>query len=137
MSKSPQFNNVVLIDGVCNLCIKSVRILHKLEPNMLLKFASQQSEMGEQLLKENGIEVNDLDTIFYLEDGKLYERSEAFIALSKHLKEPYRILGKISKVVPYFLRNAIYNLIAKNRYRIFGKQDVCYLPEGDLTERFL
>ena len=135
MSEAP--NHVVLIDGVCNFCIKSARILHKLEPKGILKFASQQSEIGAKLLREYGIEVNDLDTIYYLEDGQLYQRSDAFIAFSKYLKQPYRFLGNVSAFLPRCFRDFTYNLIAKNRYRIFGKQEVCYLPEKGLVDRFI
>jgi len=128
--------SVVLFDGVCNLCNGSVNFFLSIDRGKHLKFASLQSNFGQSTLVELGKDPTHFDSILFLHQGKVYERSGAVL----------RIMGRIGGiwslavcflVAPAFLRDACYNLIARNRYRFFGKSDTCRIPTPEEAERFM
>ena len=128
-------NNIVLFDGVCNLCNRSVDFVIRHEKSHKLQFASLQSDVGKSIVNKSGLDEIPDSVMLYV-DGKLLIRSDAVLAISTYLKQPYTY-GIIFKYVPKILRDSVYNLIAKNRYRWFGKKETCRVPSADERERFL
>jgi predicted DCC family thiol-disulfide oxidoreductase YuxK len=128
-------NNIVLFDGVCNLCNRSVDFIIRHEKSHKLQFASLQSDVGKSIVNKSGFDEIPDSVMLYV-DGKLLIRSDAVLAISTYLKRPYAY-GIIFKYVPKILRDSVYNLIAKNRYRWFGKKETCRVPSADERERFL
>jgi predicted DCC family thiol-disulfide oxidoreductase YuxK len=133
----PKFklDNVVLFDGVCNLCNSSVDFIVSHERRDTLKFASIQSEVGKKIVKESGIsEVP--DSILFYTGGKLYVRSTAVLMVAGFLSFPW-MLAVVFRIIPRFLRDAAYKTIAANRYKWFGKRDTCRVPTSAEREKFL
>jgi predicted DCC family thiol-disulfide oxidoreductase YuxK len=128
-------NNIVLFDGVCNLCNRSVDFIIRHEKSHKLQFASLQSDVGKSIVNKSGFDEIPDSVMLYV-DGKLLIRSDAVLAISTYLKRPYAY-GIIFKYVPKILSDSVYNLIAKNRYRWFGKKETCRVPSADERERFL
>jgi predicted DCC family thiol-disulfide oxidoreductase YuxK len=130
---------IVLFDGVCNLCTAAVQFMIKRDPQGKLKYASLQSEYAQQLLAQHGITItldgND-DTVAFIEDGKVYTHSDAGLRIARYLNSPIRHAA-ILRFVPRFIRDTVYRLIARTRYRIFGKQTECWIPTPALKARFL
>ena len=127
---------IILFDGVCNLCNSSVQYVIKHDRDALFRFASLQGEAGQQLLVKYNLSVNDLNSFVLIHDNKAYTRSAAALMVTKQLTGITKLLyGFI--IVPPFIRNAVYDLIAKNRYKWFGKKDSCMIPAADLQSRFL
>ena len=128
-------NVLVLFDGVCNLCNGSVQFIIKRDPTGIFKFASLQSEFGQAQLKKFNL-ADVLHSIIVIEKDICYQQSDAAIKIAKRLKSPWRWIS-IGRIIPRFIRDMIYNLIATNRYRMFGKQDSCMLPTPELRARFI
>jgi len=127
---------IILFDGLCNLCNRSVQYVIRHDPAAIFKFASLQGEAGQQLLKEYGLTANNMNSFVLIKDNKVYTRSTAALTVAKQLKGISKLLyGFI--IVPAFIRNAVYDLIAKNRYKWFGKKDSCMVPTASLKSRFL
>ena len=129
-------NNILLFDGVCNLCSGFVQFVLKNEKSGEIKFASLQSSIGEQIIKHYKVSQNGLESIVFIQNEKAYEKSEAIIKISRHLVKPWSFLPFFS-FLPVAFRNFIYDLVASNRYRIFGKKDVCWIPDPKWKKRFL
>jgi predicted DCC family thiol-disulfide oxidoreductase YuxK len=130
---------VVLFDGVCNLCNSSVNFVIDHERDRDVRFASLQSEAGSELLERVGRKLpeGDPESIVVVEGGRVFERSAAILRIARHLRWPWRVLAAMAVVVPRPLRDVVYRWIARNRYRWFGKSDVCRVPTPELRERFL
>jgi predicted DCC family thiol-disulfide oxidoreductase YuxK len=127
---------VVLFDGVCNLCNRVVQFIIKRDKKKKFLFASLQGNTGEQVLKKFNMPANDLNSFILLEDDKIYTRSTAALRMLKRLGGGWKLFyGFI--IVPRFIRNAVYNWIAKNRYKWYGKREECMIPTPELKERFL
>jgi predicted DCC family thiol-disulfide oxidoreductase YuxK len=127
---------VILFDGVCNLCSGAVQFIVKRDPRGVLQFASLQSQYARQKLQDRGFDPEALYSIIVLYKGKILEKSDAVIEIAKHLSAPWRWF-KIFRIVPRALRDAIYNVIARNRYRWFGKKNQCMIPTPALKARFV
>lgn len=127
---------VVLFDGVCNLCNGAVNMLIDRDKKNVFRFASLQSTYGQQVVAKHHLQGEYLNTILLVEGDKVYERSTAVLRVFKHLGGLYRLLYFFI-VVPVFIRNAVYNFVARNRYRWFGKQDACRIPTPELKAKFL
>lgn len=127
---------VVIFDGVCELCNRSVNFVLRWERRPEIKFTANQNEPGRKLLDEFGVDPDEPGTVFFVENGKLYKESTAALRVSRHLKFPWNLAyGFI--IIPPFIRNAVYRLIARNRYRWFGKKDTCRIPTPEEMARFL
>jgi predicted DCC family thiol-disulfide oxidoreductase YuxK len=120
MTNSP----LILYDGVCNLCNYSVRFVIKRDVKQIFKLASLQSEFGKKILAENRLDENSFSSFILVENGKLYFKSTAALKVVKKLNGPAKLLY-IFIIIPPFIRNFIYDIVAKNRYKWFGKSDVC------------
>jgi len=126
----------ILFDGVCNLCSGFVVFTIKRDPDAKFKFASLQSNEGENLQKEFGIDPNNIKTMVLVENDNYYIKSDAVLRIFKHLDDMWFILYYLI-YIPRPIRNFVYDLVANNRYRWFGKKDVCMLPTPELKKRFL
>ncbi len=129
-------NPILLFDGVCNLCNQSVQFIIKADKKVVFRFASLQSEFAKEHLKQFETETEDLKTIYLLVDNKIYDRSDAALEIAKRLGGFWQLFY-VFKIIPSFIRDAVYNLISRNRYRWFGKQESCMIPSPELTSRFL
>ncbi|MBK6604305.1 MAG: DUF393 domain-containing protein [Leptospiraceae bacterium] len=146
---------IILFDGVCNLCNASVNFIIDRDNKKLFQFASLQSEFAQNLISNSQKEVlfftskglmplnesirkelNSLNSIFYFENNIIYHKSDAALRISEHLDGLYKIIS-IGKILPTSVRDFIYEYIARNRYRWFGKTESCRMPSPELKERFL
>ena len=127
---------VVLFDGVCNLCNSSVNFLLDRDKAGRFKFASLQSEAGKKLLGDLGAGDHGLSSIVFIEGDTVSTRSRAVIRICKYLPGIWR-LAVVFLIVPDFIRDVFYTLIAENRYAWFGKRDACRIPEPGISDRFL
>lgn len=128
--------SVVLFDGVCNLCNSFVQFVIKYDKNERFKFASLQSDFAEKELANFFMDSQKMSTVILLENGKLYSRSTAALRILNSLNGLWPLLY-VFIIVPAFIRDVVYNLIAKNRYKWFGKKDSCMVPSPELQCRFL
>jgi len=128
---------VLLFDGVCNLCNGLVIFILKNEKEPAIKFAALQSDAGIAILKKNNIQIEQgRETIIFIEDGKVLSRSRAAIKIANYLRKPYTY-ARFVAVLPVAITDLVYNLIAKTRYRFFGRQDQCMIPDAKWKDRFL
>lgn len=136
MVNFPENKKIVLFDGVCNLCNKSIQTIIKNDTKDLFRFAPLQSDIGLQIVNERGIDTEKLDSVILIEPGEAYyNKSTAAIEIARHLKG-YSWL-KIFKPLPEGFRDAIYDFIANNRYKWFGKKESCMVPTPELQSLFL
>lgn len=128
---------VVLFDGVCNLCDAAVLFIIDRDPDARFRFAALQSGAAARLLA--GLprpEGGDPESVFLLEDGKLYDRSTAALRIARRLRWPWKLAYALV-AVPRPLRDAAYRFVARRRYRWFGRRDACRVPTPELRARFL
>src|SRR5258707_6219589 len=128
-------DRIILFDGVCNLCSASVQFIIKRDSEKKFRFASLQSVFAKKILVEKQIGDSG-KTILFLKDKKIYFRSDAALEISRELDGLWPVLYFL-KIIPRFIRDAVYNFISRNRYRWFGKTDACWLPSPDLSSRFV
>lgn len=126
---------VVLFDGVCNLCSGAVQFIIKRDPSAHFKFASLQSDFGQHQLKRFNLDTGVLHSVILIQDNQYFQRSDAALMISRKLRGGWPLMYGF-KILPRFLRDGIYNIIAKNRYKLFGKNDSCWIPTPDLKSRF-
>lgn len=127
---------VILFDGVCNLCNGSVQYVIRHDRYAIFKFASLQSDSGQQLLHKYHLPQSNFNSFVLIQDDKAYTRSTAALKVAAKLSGIVKLLyGFI--IVPAFIRDAVYNFIARNRYKWFGKKDTCMIPTPALKSRFL
>ena len=127
---------IILFDGVCNFCNGSVNFIIERDRQGYFKFASLQSETGEKLLAEHGIDKAETDSVILIEDGKADVYSTAALKIARKLDGAWSWLHAFI-IVPKFLRDFFYKLFAKYRYKLFGKQEACMLPTAETRSRFL
>lgn len=127
---------VILFDGVCNLCNSSVQFVIKHDKKDYFKFASLQSDAGQQLLKKYQLTQDNINSFVLIEDAEAFTKSTAALKVSKQLTGPVKLLyGFI--IVPAFIRDVVYTFIANNRYRWFGQRNECMIPTPALKEKFI
>ncbi|PIQ26386.1 hypothetical protein COW36_14615 [bacterium (Candidatus Blackallbacteria) CG17_big_fil_post_rev_8_21_14_2_50_48_46] len=125
----------VLFDGVCNLCNASVQFIIDRDPKAKFHFASLQSEVGQELLKAHKLPTEGFSSLVLLENDLVYIRSTGALRIARQLQY-LRWMG-LFLVIPAFIRDSVYDFIARNRYRWFGKQESCRIPTPELKSRFL
>jgi len=135
MGANNSINKVILFDGVCNLCAASVTFVIQRDPSATFRFASLQSSYGQKMLINAGLKSH-FDTVVLLKGGKMYTRSNAALEIARDLNGLWPALY-FFKVVPAFIRNSVYNWIATNRYKWFGKKESCMIPTPELKARFI
>jgi predicted DCC family thiol-disulfide oxidoreductase YuxK len=131
-----QAHPVILFDGVCNLCSKSVQYVVKHDPEKIFRFASLQSSFGEKILQQYNLPTNTFNSFILLLQGKIYTRSTAALMVAKKLKGPSKLLYGLI-ILPKFIRDGVYNIIAKKRYKWFGKKTECWVPTPELKRLFI
>lgn len=127
---------VLLFDGVCNLCSSSVQFVIERDPEGKFRFASLQSEEAKSLLNQHQAYSEDLDSVVLVKNDKVYTRSSAALQVLKTMGGAWSLLYGLI-IVPKPVRDFIYDWVARNRYKWFGKKDACWLPTPDLRSRFL
>ncbi|MGI8582809.1 MAG: thiol-disulfide oxidoreductase DCC family protein [Chitinophagaceae bacterium] len=127
---------IVLFDGVCNLCNGAVQFIIRHDKNEKFLFASLQSEIGKRILSSNNLSRDDLKTFLLIEDERVFTKSTAALRVIKQLNGFISILYTFN-VIPKFIRDSIYDMVARNRYNWFGKKDECMIPTPQLKARFL
>ncbi len=132
----PTDKPILLFDGVCNLCNGSVQFVIRLDPKGKFRFAALQSEVGQKLLKQANMSTDELSTVVLYENGKFYTHSDVPLRVVRQFGGAWVLLYALV-IVPKFVRNIIYNWIARNRYRWFGKRESCMIPTPELKSRFL
>ncbi|MBQ0733260.1 thiol-disulfide oxidoreductase DCC family protein [Aquimarina celericrescens] len=128
---------IILFDGVCNLCNNAINFVIKRDKNDVFRYASLQSEIGKKLIAERNIDISKIDSILLI-DPKIayYHKSTAALQISKQLSGIYPLLS-VFLVVPQSLRDWVYDIIAKNRYKWFGKKESCMIPTPELKALFI
>lgn len=126
----------ILFDGVCNFCNASINFIIDRDSKGIFKFAALQSEIGQELLKEFGLKTSDFDSIVAIEGDKVYQKSDAALEIARRMDRIWKVFY-VLKIIPAFFRDPVYDLVARNRYRIFGRTDACRIPTPELKARFL
>lgn len=127
---------LLLFDGVCNLCNRSVRFIIERDKKKKFRFAPLQGTAGQEILRRFGLSPDDINSFILLEGDKIYTRSTGALRVARKLRGGWKLLyGFI--IVPRIIRDAVYDVIARNRYKWFGKKEECLLPAPELKERFL
>jgi predicted DCC family thiol-disulfide oxidoreductase YuxK len=127
---------VVLFDGVCNLCNSSVIFIIKHDTGSKLKFASLQSPYGLEQMKKFNRPPTELNSVLLIKKGQLFQKSNAALEIAYMLDGLWPLLYGF-KIVPRFLRDVVYDWVARNRYRWFGKKEACMIPTPDMKARFM
>jgi predicted DCC family thiol-disulfide oxidoreductase YuxK len=131
-----EHKHLILFDGVCNFCNGSVNFIIRHDKKDHFRFVPLQSPPGQQLLRQFGMEHLPMDSIVLIENKKVYKRSTAVLRISKKLNGLYPLLyGFI--ILPTFIRDTVYNLVARNRYKWFGKKDSCMVPTPEIQRKFI
>jgi predicted DCC family thiol-disulfide oxidoreductase YuxK len=129
-------DRLVLFDGVCNLCSALVQFVIRHDPAAKFRFAALQSEIGREIFQNHDFDPVDLQTFVFVVDGRIFLRSDAAIEVISRFGGAWRIL-RVFRFVPRALRDSIYTIVARNRYRWFGRKEVCMVPTPEIKERFL
>ena len=130
------YKPIILFDGYCNLCSSSVIFVLKRERGDVFRYASLQSDFAGRLLSDMGLDKDIPDSIVLVEEGEVYTRSTAALRIARKLKPLWPALYAF-RVVPKFIRDPVYDWIARNRYKWFGKRNTCYVPNQDVKHKFL
>ena len=132
---SDNLDKIVLFDGVCNFCNSSVQFIIKHDQTNSLKFASLQSQTGQELLAKYNI-PKEIDSVIFIEHNKAFTKSSAALKIGNYFGGLWK-MTQVFFIVPSFIRNFFYDIIAKNRYKWFGKKDSCMLPSPEIRDRFI
>lgn len=129
-------DKIILFDGVCNLCNGVVQFIIKNDDKGKFKFASLQSDFGQQILSKNNLPTSDFNSFVFFENDKIFMKSTAALKVLKGLGGKWKMLY-VFIIVPKFIRDIAYDFIAKRRYSIWGKNESCMMPTPELKSRFL
>ncbi|MDW5288674.1 thiol-disulfide oxidoreductase DCC family protein [Formosa sp. PL04] len=128
---------LILFDGVCNLCDNSVQFIIKRDKKNLFRFTTLQGKTAKSIIENFNIDTSKTDSILlYIPEHKLYTKSTAALKIASHLKFPINLMSAFL-VIPKFIRDYVYDYIAKNRYKWFGKKNDCMIPTKALKSKFL
>ena len=129
-------SHIVIFDGVCNFCNDSVNFIIKRDPSGVYSFAPVQSEFAQQLMSEHGIEEVGWNTFILIKNGRCHTRTDAALEIAKDLTGFWYLCGAF-RIVPGPLRDFFYRMLAKNRYRLFGRRENCMVPTPEIRSRFI
>jgi predicted DCC family thiol-disulfide oxidoreductase YuxK len=137
MNNLPKNKKIILFDGVCNLCDSAVQFVIEHDTKDMFRFVALQSELGQEILKHIGINPINIDSVILYEPGiAYYYKSTAAIEIAKILGGFWH-LGTIFRIIPTGIRNQLYDYVAKNRYKWYGKKEICWIPTEKLKSKFL
>lgn len=129
-------HKIILFDGVCNLCNGAINFVIQKDRKNIFKFATLQSEIGKSLLSKYNVDTTKIDSMILIDGDKCYIKSSAALRIAKRLSGGYPLLYSLI-VLPKFIRNSVYEYVAKNRYKWFGKKESCMIPTPELKAKFL
>jgi predicted DCC family thiol-disulfide oxidoreductase YuxK len=133
----PKHKKLILFDGLCNLCNKSVQYIIKHDKKNQFMFTALQSEVGQQIIKEFNIDTSKTDSILlYTPEKGVTSKSTAALKVASDLGFPYYLMN-VFYIIPPYMRNWVYDYIAKNRYKWYGKKEFCMIPTPELKSMFL
>lgn len=135
-SDIPINSSVIFFDGVCNLCNSSVLFIIKRDKKSYFQFASLQSNYAKKVLPDALTKEDNLSSIILMKDGKVFQKSSAALKIAYKLSGLWPLMI-VFMIIPKFIRDWVYDIIAKNRYKWFGKKDQCMIPSPELKIRFL
>ncbi|MCA6450159.1 MAG: thiol-disulfide oxidoreductase DCC family protein [Chitinophagaceae bacterium] len=127
---------ILFFDGLCNLCTASVQFIIRHDPKQRFRFASLQSTTARSILGQSVLATDKPDSFLLWENGTVYSRSEAALRVTKRLSGAWPLLY-VFRIVPVGIRDGIYNIVARNRYRWFGRKNECWVPSAALQQLFL
>jgi predicted DCC family thiol-disulfide oxidoreductase YuxK len=127
---------LIIFDGVCNLCEYSVKFIIKNDRQGRFKFVSAQSDRGKELQRLHGVDTFKDSSVILLKNDQVYVKSDAAVEIAKDLEGLWRFLH-VFKFIPKPVRDLVYSIISKNRYRWFGRKNQCLLPDKNIKNRFL
>ncbi|RKS14195.1 thiol-disulfide oxidoreductase DCC family protein [Flavobacterium sp. 120] len=137
MENLPKDKKIILFDGVCNLCDSAVQRIIKHDSKDVFRFVALQSDLGQKIIKHLGIDTQKTDSIILYQPGfAYYYKSEAALEIAKDLCGLF-YFGTLFSILPTSLNNHIYDYIAKNRYKWYGKKETCLIPTKELQAKFL
>lgn len=136
METSDQQHPILLFDGVCNLCNGFVQFVILRDPKAVFRFAPLQSKIGQQLASQAGFPIDELSTVILYDQGTFYTHSDVALEVVRRLPGLWSLLYGLN-VIPKSIRDNIYNWVARNRYRWFGKRESCMVPTPEIRARFL
>ncbi|MDI5888641.1 thiol-disulfide oxidoreductase DCC family protein [Flavobacterium yafengii] len=137
MENLPKNKKIILFDGVCNLCDSAVQRIIKHDAKDVFRFVALQSDLGQKIIKHLGIDTQKTDSIILYQPGfAYYYKSEAALEIAKHLGGVFYFASLFS-ILPTSFSNHIYDYIAKNRYKWYGKKETCLIPTKELQAKFL
>lgn len=131
-----KYDNIILFDGVCNFCDSSVNFIIDRDKKNVFRFAALQSEKGQEILEYFKLPKTDFDSFILIEKDIVYKKSSAAIKIANKLGGIWKIFYPLI-IIPKFIRDFFYSLIANNRYKLFGKKDACRIPTPELKQKFL
>ena len=128
---------LILFDGVCNLCNGAIQFVIKRDKEDTFRYAALQSEIGKKLIAEKGIDTSKVDSIILIEPGVAYfTKSDAALRIAQEFGGLWKALG-VFTWIPRTIRDGVYDFVAKNRYKWFGREDACMIPTPELQAKFL
>ncbi|CAN1537067.1 COG3011 Predicted thiol-disulfide oxidoreductase [Flavobacteriaceae bacterium] len=137
MQNLPLHKKIILFDGVCNLCNSAVQFIIKHDKKDDFRFVALQSKLGQEILTYIGVDSKNIDSVILYEPGvAYYYKSDAALQIAKNLNGLFS-LGVIFKIIPTGIRNHLYDNIARNRYKWYGKKESCMIPSPELKIKFL
>jgi len=128
--------SIILFDGICNLCNSSVNFIIRNDKKEHFLFASLQSDAAKDILLQYQVKKIKFDSILLIENGEIFEKSRAALRISRNLDGAYRFIYFL-KIIPRFITDSIYHIVARNRYKWFGKKEFCMMPSSQVKNRFL
>lgn len=129
-------NPVLLFDGTCNLCNNSVKFIIERDKQRLFRFANLGSNSGEKILKNTNVGSDYFDSVILYKEGKIYAKADAVIEILKELPG-YKFSSMLLRILPKFIRDFGYDIIAKYRYKVFGRKNYCLMPTPEINKLFL
>lgn len=137
MENLPADKKIILFDGVCNLCDATVQFIIKRDLKDVFRFVAIQSDLGQEIIKHIGIDTSKTDSIILYEPGNAYYyKAEAALKIGKELGGMYSLLSVLT-LLPKNISNSVYDFIARNRYKWYGKKDACMIPSAAMKAKFL
>ncbi|MFD2602818.1 thiol-disulfide oxidoreductase DCC family protein [Flavobacterium suzhouense] len=137
MNNLPENKKIILFDGICNLCDNTVQFIIKHDKEDIFRFVALQSDLGKEIINHIGLDISKTDSIVLYEPGHAYYyKSQAAFEISKELSGIYQFL-RVFSILPKWLTDKVYDYIARNRYKWYGKKDECMLPTPQLKAKFL
>jgi predicted DCC family thiol-disulfide oxidoreductase YuxK len=131
-----QDQDIILFDGVCNLCNGAINFIIARDPKDRYRFAALESDIGQELLKRHEIDSETIDSIVLIRDNEAFTKAGAALRIAGGMSGAWPALG-VFRIIPRFIADAVYDLIARNRYRWFGKKESCMIPTPELKRKFL